>query len=222
MFSVGHDGHTGEPKIWAVRDESLLQFFLQHLYLDHQGWNLIFYTGKEKICHPDLHSRSFNTNICIIEGRPKLDVVIPNIIYGIESGLGLPERYSPETKLVASEMIAQRYHRRSSQTKTKTVNNSIGLAEDLACYASDLGFCLTTERVEQCISQELSLGSLNLDYGYSDAIDLDRSGRTDDTMISNIVQNLAVGFRPWDIHCDASAYVKKLDKNLILPTWVSS
>lgn len=32
--------------IWAVRDVSVLEFFLEHMYLDHEGWNLIFYTGK--------------------------------------------------------------------------------------------------------------------------------------------------------------------------------
>lgn len=30
--------------IWAIRDPSMLEFFLEHLYLDHDGWNLIFYT----------------------------------------------------------------------------------------------------------------------------------------------------------------------------------
>jgi ferric-chelate reductase len=32
--------------IWAVRDRHLLEFFLRHLYLDHQGWNLIALEGS--------------------------------------------------------------------------------------------------------------------------------------------------------------------------------
>ena len=65
--------------IWAVRDPHLLRFFMDHLYLDHEGWNLIFYTGKEELCrsHVDIFT---NTNVCIIKGRPNLRDTIPNII----------------------------------------------------------------------------------------------------------------------------------------------
>jgi hypothetical protein len=35
--------------IWAIRDRHLLSFFLRHLYLDHSGWNLIFYTGSDPL-----------------------------------------------------------------------------------------------------------------------------------------------------------------------------
>jgi ferric-chelate reductase len=69
--------------IWICRDEELLKFFLKHLYLDHQGWNLIFYTGKRKlgITEDDM---MVDKNVFIIEGRPNLPEVIPNIIFGIE------------------------------------------------------------------------------------------------------------------------------------------
>jgi hypothetical protein len=81
--------------IWTFRDQAFLEFFLCHLYLDHLRWNLIFYTGKKKLqgSHMDI---LINTNICIIEGRPKPNEVIPNnIVYGMESGLGMPENYTP-------------------------------------------------------------------------------------------------------------------------------
>jgi hypothetical protein len=72
-----------------------LEFFLRHLYLDHDGWNLIFYTGKEELEeNVDIFS---NTNVCIILGRPKLAKLIPNIIYGIESERGLPEQRMVQT-----------------------------------------------------------------------------------------------------------------------------
>jgi predicted ferric reductase len=81
--------------IWTVRDRHLLEFFLRHLYLDHDGWNLIFYTGKEELQeNADIFT---NTNVCIILGRPKLAKLIPNIIYGIESGWGLPEHHMAQT-----------------------------------------------------------------------------------------------------------------------------
>jgi predicted ferric reductase len=53
--------------IWAVRDVSMLEFFLEHLYLDHDGWNLIFYTGKAPL-NPALEE--LNTNVRIIKSRP--------------------------------------------------------------------------------------------------------------------------------------------------------
>ncbi len=53
--------------IWAVRDVSMLEFFLEHLYLDHDGWNLIFYNGKAPL-NPALEE--LNTNVRIIKSRP--------------------------------------------------------------------------------------------------------------------------------------------------------
>ena len=81
--------------IWSVRDRHLLEFFLRHLYLDHTGWNLIFYTGKEPLSEDSVEIFT-NSNICIILGRPRLRALIPSMIYGIESGQGNPEDYIPE------------------------------------------------------------------------------------------------------------------------------
>jgi hypothetical protein len=88
--------------IWAVRDPNMLEFYLEHSYLDHTGWNLIFYTGNEPL-NPALEE--LNTNVRIIKGRPKLAAVIPNVIYGIETGTGIPERYLPQNMLQVQERL---------------------------------------------------------------------------------------------------------------------
>lgn len=177
--------------IWAVRDRHLLDFFLRHMYLDHQGWNLIFYTGKEELISPVIEALS-NTNVCIIEGRPRLGEIIPNIIFGVESGLGLPERYSKSTREIASEML------------TDHLNFADG-AEDLACYASELGFHLPADVIEEDLASTIG----------SSVISQKRRRRAS----KSIKEHLAIGFRPWDYHSDASRYVKNLDRKLILSTW---
>ena len=214
--------------IWAVRDHHLLEFFLKHLYLDHQGkdpmfpcvlcllgksilsgtsleslsctpgWNLIFYTGKEKLRSADMDVFT-NTNVRIIEGRPNLKQVIPAIIYGVESGLGLPERYHPEVRTVASEMLLDRLRASSDDGKTESTEN-------LACYASELGFQLAPEAIarERRLSSDLELGAPQ------------RSRRR---LSASIMGHLEIGFRPWEEHPDAHEYVKNLDKHLVLPTW---
>ena len=111
--------------IWAVRDKYLLEFFLKHMYLDHHGWNLIFYTGKETLGVDSHINIVTNTNVCIIEGRPNLHEVIPNIIYGIESGVGLPERYVPDGKMVASEMLLDMLNRDVNESSLSS-NSSNG------------------------------------------------------------------------------------------------
>ncbi len=60
------------------------------MYLEHSGWNLIFYTRKKLLKE---ESEKKQTNIKIIKDRPDLASVIPNIMYGTESGNGLPEKY---------------------------------------------------------------------------------------------------------------------------------
>ena len=71
--------------IWAVRDQAMLEFYLEHLYLDHDGWNLIFYTGSKPLGPSILN---MNENIRILEGRPNIPDIIANIIYYLEGGLG--------------------------------------------------------------------------------------------------------------------------------------
>ena len=56
------------------------------MYLDHDGWNLIFYTGKTPL--PPSIEEPANTNFRVIKGRPQLPSLIPNIVYGVESKRG--------------------------------------------------------------------------------------------------------------------------------------
>jgi hypothetical protein len=93
--------------IWVARDQDLLEFFLRHLYLDHQGWNLIFYTGKRKLRSAIIDILT-NTNVCVIEGRPNLGELIPTITLGIESGLGRPWNYTPDTAGIEAEKLVDR------------------------------------------------------------------------------------------------------------------
>ena len=52
------------------------------MYLDHDGWNFIFYTGNTPLTSA---IEECNTNARVIKGRPQLSSLIPNIIYGVES-----------------------------------------------------------------------------------------------------------------------------------------
>ena len=131
-----------------------------------------------------------NTNICIIEGRPKLGEVIPNIIFGIESGIGLPELYNPGALTTVSEMLADRL----------SISDR---PEELACYASELGFHLPSDAVA------------NPEGGSIFASDEFQERRP----ASLIRQHLAMGFRPWDKHQGADKYVKNLDKKTVIRTW---
>ena len=180
--------------IWVVRDHHLLEFFLRHLYLDHQGWNLIFYTGKTKLSEAHIVIQA-NSNVCLIEGRPRLREVVPNIIYGIESGLGLPERYNPEVMNVATEMLLDVLSLPDDESSVTSEQ-----AENLACYAAELGFHLPRD-----ISEELQRSP----EGY-------RQHRRRKSEV--IMQNLGIGFRPWETHDGAARYVKNLDRKLVIPT----
>mmetsp|Transcript_23015 Transcript_23015/g.59033 ORF Transcript_23015/g.59033 Transcript_23015/m.59033 type:complete len:687 (-) Transcript_23015:117-2177(-) len=76
--------------IWAVRDPAMLEFFLERFDLPETGWNLIFYTGKKDLSP---HLDELRTNVRVVHSRPNLHAIIPNIIYGIETGEALPESY---------------------------------------------------------------------------------------------------------------------------------
>ena len=185
--------------VWAVRDEALLEFFLNHLYLDHDGWNLIFYTGEKKLGNHCINLQA-DTNVCIIQGRPNLKELIPNIVYGIESSLGLPENYSPSTKEIASEILANRLMASSDLLTSSRPSVSEALMQDLSLQASELGFHLPSEAEAQL---------------------LEPSNRLDESIkLSESIKGiLTIGFRPWIYHDGACKYVKDLNKKLVMPTW---
>ena len=77
-----------------VQTPIVLEFFMDHLYLNNdEGWILIFYTGKE-LLGPAIENHLTATTM-LIKRRPNLNDLVPNIIYGIESGLGVPESMKP-------------------------------------------------------------------------------------------------------------------------------
>jgi predicted ferric reductase len=75
--------------LWSCRDYDLLEFILKHVEFDDDAWTLIFYTGKKPLTNAMLAKQS--ACVKIITKRPDLTAVIPNIVYSIESGKGLPE-----------------------------------------------------------------------------------------------------------------------------------
>lgn len=100
-----HQGTCRVNVIWAIRDPFLLEFILEYMLREcfDQSWILIYYTGKRKLCqrlHDDLPD-----NIKIINERPKLHIVIPNIIYSIEYGIDLPLSHIATRKDAMMEMI---------------------------------------------------------------------------------------------------------------------
>merc|ERR1712151_55979 len=89
--------------VWIVREDDMLTFFLEYLNINKGGWMLVFYTGKTEL-HPVLSEYWSESNIKIITGRPTLGDLIPNIIYGIESG---NQFYSnADTNSVDSQTVA--------------------------------------------------------------------------------------------------------------------
>ena len=71
--------------VWIVREEDMLTFFLDHLNINKGGWILVFYTGKSPL-HAVLLEYYFESNIQIITKRPSLGNLIPNIVFGVDSG----------------------------------------------------------------------------------------------------------------------------------------
>jgi predicted ferric reductase len=121
--------------IWAVRDPAMLQFFLEHAYLHNRGWNLVFYTGRQPLLS-SLIDDIRSTNVCIIHSRPKLDQVIPNIVYGLESGEGLPKRYLPDQKKATVELLRERLNELDCDSEMTHKEKICNLAQ----YAQQLGY----------------------------------------------------------------------------------
>ena len=121
---------------------------MEHLYLDHDGWNLVFYTGKEPL-NPVL--REIHTNVRVIQGRPNLHMVIPNIIYGMESGKGRPENCTPShLSLLKEELLAPIMNNDNDNNNDNNDNNNTNSTKsddeklkEIMSYVHGKGFLLT-------------------------------------------------------------------------------
>ena len=125
--------------IWSTRDPAMLEFFLEHAYLDHKGWNLIFYTGDPSLLSNTIEDL-LGTNLCLVRSRPDLRKVITNIIYGVESKDGLPERYLAGQKEQVRIQLAERLRQLDEDEMFLTPELKMSA---LAAYAQDLGFLFT-------------------------------------------------------------------------------
>jgi len=72
--------------IWAVRDISMLVYFLENTVFDRKAINLIFYTGKEPLPDTIRNDKMLHdAHVQIIKSRPDLRRIIPNIINYFEN-----------------------------------------------------------------------------------------------------------------------------------------
>lgn len=112
----------------------MLEFFLENFVMDQDGWSLIFYTGRSPL-NPALNTEELNMNVRIIRGRPDLHVVIPNIIYGIESRKGLPESTLPD----AREEVKRKLHEKMLELDGTDLSTNDKLLQ-LTALAQSSGF----------------------------------------------------------------------------------
>jgi hypothetical protein len=123
--------------IWVTRERHMLEFFIKHADLSHRGWNLVFYTGKEQLLGiEDVVVTGNGATIHIIRQRPKLNFVIPNIIYGIESGTSRPEQFVPDDKIVAMELLQEKL----AELEEDPMMNSHEKLSELVNYCDELGY----------------------------------------------------------------------------------
>lgn len=128
--------------IWATRDQHMLEFFIKHAVLSHKGWNLVFYTGKEQLLGiEDVVVTASGATIHIIRQRPNLHFVIPNIIYGIESGTSMPEEFIPDDKIVAMELLQEKLMELESDSELDShekLSEVVNYCDELGYLFSDL------------------------------------------------------------------------------------
>jgi ferric-chelate reductase len=73
--------------VWICRDAGLVEHFLQNVDFGHDGYTLIYYTGRRSLILRD----DIPANVFIFNSRPNLERTISGIIISIAAGTCLPE-----------------------------------------------------------------------------------------------------------------------------------
>ena len=111
---------------------------MDHLWLNNDGWILIYFTGKEELS-PAIENAKLNSNIKLLKSRPDFEMIIPNIIFGIETGHGVPEAAVPSEKLQVRSMIAQKVWELEREGLS-----DVEIIEELTFLAHEKGFLLSS------------------------------------------------------------------------------
>ncbi|EED87425.1 predicted protein [Thalassiosira pseudonana CCMP1335] len=214
--------------IWTCRDVAMLEFFSDHLYLNNDdGWILIFYTGKEPLS-PAIENA--NSNVILIKRRPDLHRIVPNIIYGIESGKGVPEIRQPSEKVKAKEFLADKL-----EDLEEMLLSEDEIVEELTMLAHEKGFLLSNlvaeddtdegkgllEVVKEHFSSTPPVKHIQQDTSHNNTGPYQRRKSQRVRQVSNIRRNsmMDTGYCPSEEHEGADEFVRNLNKRLVLSTW---
>jgi len=212
--------------VWVVRDVSMLEFFKDHLYLNNDGWILIFYTGKQPL---SLALENSNSNIKIIKQRPDLYQVVPNIIYGIESGVGVPEKQTPAEKQHVKEVLANKLNELEELGLTEDE-----IIEELTSLAHQNGFLLSNifqddscpgKSILQVIKENFTNDDKQITAYGNKGPELRQRPNTKDyqrlqqRQIRKQASLIDAGYHPWEPQENVAEFVKTLDKKSVKKTW---
>mmetsp|Transcript_14752 Transcript_14752/g.18583 ORF Transcript_14752/g.18583 Transcript_14752/m.18583 type:complete len:628 (-) Transcript_14752:69-1952(-) len=201
--------------IWMVRDPAMLEFFLEKYDLGRNGWNLIFYTGTAPLS-PIIDNLSTNLHK-IIKKRPNLNSVIPNIIYGIESGEGRPEDFSPANKM-KDDARASLIHKAQELDQNESLSAD-ALIRELSKKAREEKYLLS----QMVGSKADSTFEAIIDERSNPAQRPSRRRRAPSAAIfKTLDQNTDAGacdFQPWEDNSDSVPFVKDLCQEYVLSRW---
>ena len=217
----------------SLKPYPVLEFFMDHLWLNNDGWILIFYTGKEALS-PAVENAKLNSNIKLIKSRPDFDMIIPNIIYGIETGKGVPEAAVPSEKLQVRELIAKKVWELEDEGLLEDE-----IIEELTFLAHEKGFLLSSlvdERAEdrnksllQVIKEQFAIyhnSARNGNYippelasSYQGLHKRHKHQNYPKSKRYESSTSIAIQSRPWENQPAAEEFVSALDKKRVLNTW---
>lgn len=206
----------------------MLEFFSDHLYLNNDnGWILIFYTGKEPLS-PAIENA--NSNVILIKRRPDLHRIVPNIIYGIESGKGVPEIQQPSEKVEAKEFLADKL-----EDLEEMLLSEDEIVEELTMLAHEKGFLLSNlvaeddtdegkgllEVVKEHFSSTPPVKHIQQVTSHNNTGPYQRRKSQRVRRVSTMRRNsmMDTGYCPSEEHEGADEFVRNLNKRLVLSTW---
>ena len=197
---------------------------LTFLLINHLRFRiLIFYTGKEKLS-PAIENHLSATTM-LVKKRPNLYHLIPNIIYGIESGIGVPESMKPDEKSRVKGMIANKVRELEAAGFSEEE-----IIEELTMLAHESGFLLSNMLSEDVETLGVSLlDAIKKNFaayepqfessmeksGYDERVRRRRSRQGSfmkPFILSNQISMKGTGYCPWENQDLADEFVKGLSK----------
>ncbi|KAL7548833.1 hypothetical protein ACHAWF_012090 [Thalassiosira exigua] len=203
--------------IWVVRDQNMLEFFIQRLRSVSDVNIFIYYTGSAPLNPAYSFEEGLTGNVKLLTGRPPFDSLVPNIIYMTEKEVKMPVVTDCTNHFVLDSVI----NKMTEFEGAGATDDEILLAVADLAYTHGVQLKVLLEQMAIYYNESIPSNENPLEL-----VRALRSAENENKITRGSIRRSATRsskswqqYQPWEEQDGSKSFVKALDKELVLSSW---